>query len=197
MKRESIADLKRRVDGCEICEKALPHKPRPITSWRPSSRIVIIGQAPGRIVHDSGVPWQDASGRLLRTWLSVSEEQFYDDRLFALIPMGFCFPGKGRSADMAPRPECAPQWHDLIRSRLRNVQLTLLVGRYAQDYYLAGRKYETLTENVRNYDEFLPEFLPLPHPSPRNRPWLSKNPWFEDELLPNLQRRVAKALTKS
>jgi uracil-DNA glycosylase len=191
---ESAAALKKRIEACTICAKALPHEPRPVTSWRTSSRILIIGQAPGRVVHESGIPWQDASGRLLRTWLSVSEEQFYDDRLFALVPMGFCFPGKGKSGDMAPRPECAPQWHNLIRRQLRNVQLTILIGRYAQDYYLADRSHTTLTENVRQFDSFLPDFLPLPHPSPRNRHWLSKNSWFEQEVIPVLQMRVRRAL---
>jgi uracil-DNA glycosylase len=193
-KRESVAALKKRIEGCLICAKTLPHDPRPVTSWRPSSRILIIGQAPGRVVHESGVPWQDASGRLLRTWLSVSEDQFYDDRLFALVPMGFCFPGKGKSGDMAPRPECAPAWHELIRDRLKNVQLTILIGRYAQDHYLGESKVGTLTENVQQFEQFLPDYLPLPHPSPRNRHWFVKNPWFEEKLIPELQLLVRRAL---
>lgn len=194
MKRESTAQLKKRIGQCTLCAKALPHDPRPVTSWHPDSRILIIGQAPGRLVHESGVPWQDASGRLLRSWLSCSDDEFYDPKLFALMPMSFCFPGKGKTGDMAPRPECAPQWHQLIRDRLRNLQLTLLIGRYAQDHYLGECGKSTLTENVREFEKFLPEFLPMPHPSPRNRRWLSSNPWFEEQLVPELQKRISESL---
>ncbi len=192
--RVTASELKQQIAACTICAKALPHDPRPVTSWRACSRILIIGQAPGRAVHESGVPWQDASGRLLRSWLSVSEESFYNNRLFAFVPMGFCFPGKGKSGDLVPRPECAPQWHELILRHLRNVQLTILIGRHAQDRYLGDSACENLTENVRNFDRFLPDYFPLPHPSPRNRPWLSRNPWFEEQLLPQLRRRVSSAL---
>jgi len=172
----------------------MPHEPRPVLSWHPDARVLLIGQAPGSKVHESGVAWQDASGRLLRSWLEVNEEQFYDPRLFGLVPMGFCYPGKGSSGDLAPRPECAPQWHDTLRKRMDNIELTLLVGRYAQEYYLGRRGYKTLTENVHNFAEFAPDYLPLPHPSPRNRPWLAANPWFETDLLPELRKRIRRVL---
>ncbi len=190
----AVAGLKEKISSCQICLADLPHQPRPITSWNPESRIVIIGQAPGRAVHESGVLWQDASGRLLRSWLGVTEREFYDPCRFALIPMGFCFPGKGKSGDLAPRSECAPHWHGSILGILKQVQLTLLIGCYSQEYYLSEQSLGTLTQNVANFQKFLPKFFPLPHPSPRNRPWLSKNPWFEKDLIPELRRRVADAL---
>jgi uracil-DNA glycosylase len=190
----SVKELKQQIAACAICSEHLPHDPRPVTSWQPGSRILIIGQAPGRAVHASGVPWQDASGHLLRSWLSVSDEQFYDPEIFALMPMGFCFPGKGKSGDMAPRPECAPQWHALILEQLKKIELTILIGTYSQKYYLKETGRSNLTENVRAFREFLPKVLPLPHPSPRNRPWISANPWFENELLPELRQRVRKII---
>lgn len=186
--------LKREIQACTICAEKLPHKPRPITAWNPSSKILIIGQAPGRIVHETGIPWQDASGRLLREWLGITEKEFYDPNLVALMPMGFCFPGKGPSGDMAPRPECAPHWHPKILSQLAEIKLTLLIGKYAQDFYLREKGYKTLTENVREYRQFLPSYVPLPHPSPRNRFWLSKNPWFENELIVDIRNLIRTSL---
>ncbi len=194
MTRETVVQLRARIAACTLCAKEMPHAPRPVTSWHSNSRVLVIGQAPGRKVHESGIPWQDASGRLLRQWLDVSGKEFYDPNLFALMPMGFCYPGKGKSGDMAPRPECAPQWHEVIRERLQRVELTLLIGRYAQRYYLGDRGKASLTENVQEYRKFLPQFLPLPHPSPRNRHWFRSNPWFEEALIPDLQKRVRKAL---
>jgi uracil-DNA glycosylase len=159
------------------------------------ARVVIIGQAPGAKVHESGVPWQDASGRLLREWLGVDDATFYDPRRVALVPMGFCFPGKGAGGDLPPRPECAPLWHGQLLACMRNVQLTLLIGQYSQRHYLGSRAGDNLTDTVRNFGAYLPRFLPLPHPSPRNRPWFAKNRWFEHELLPALRRCVGDALS--
>ena len=159
-----------------------------------AARVLIIGQAPGAKVHESGVPWQDASGRQLRGWLRMDETTFYDEKRVALMPMGFCYPGKGKSGDLPPRPECAPLWHERLRKRLKQVRLTLLIGQYSQAYYLGKNAGENLTETVRTFRQYLPEFLPMPHPSPRNRFWLTKNPWFASELLPVLQSAVTAAL---
>ncbi len=193
MKEETLNILER-ARVCNVCAGKLPHKPRPVFSWHSDARIVVIGQAPGRRVHESGVPWQDASGRLLREWMDVSEETFYDAKQISLLPMGFCFPGAGQSGDLPPRPECAPLWHEAMFQELNTPAFILLVGRFAQSYYLHENGYKTLTENVRRYHEFLPQFLPLPHPSPRNRHWLSSNPWFEETILPELRRYVRGAL---
>ncbi len=173
-----------------MCSSFFVHNPRPIVQASPSSRLVIIGQAPGRKVHDSGIPWDDASGNNLRSWLGLSKEEFYDSNKVALIPMGFCYPGSGKSGDLPPRPECAPLWHDRILEECSSVSLTLLVGQYAQKYYLGKAMKENLTKTVTAFDEYLPRYLPLPHPSPRNRLWIKKNPWFERDLLPSLKGRI-------
>jgi uracil-DNA glycosylase len=141
-------------------------------------------------VHASGIPWDDASGRNLRKWLGVTEAQFYDTDLFGIVPMGFCYPGKGKSGDLPPRPECAPLWHNEIFNHLKEVQLTLLIGLYVQNYYLGNLKKKTLTETVKNYKAYLPEYLPLVHPSPRNGIWMRKNEWFEKDIVPVLQKKV-------
>ncbi len=156
---------------------------------------MIIGQAPGTRVQDTGIPWNDPSGVELRRWLNVSEEQFYNPELFAIVPMGFCYPGKGKSGDLPPRPECAPQWHQKIWNEMPNIQLTLLIGKYAQAYYLKEKSANTITENVQNWQQFLPEYLPLVHPSPRNRIWQKKNPWFEQDVVPALQEQIQSILT--
>lgn len=178
------------IRGCTICKAHLPLGPRPILSIHSQSKIVIIGQAPGAKVHASGVPWDDASGKELRRWLGVENEIFYNEKIFALVPMGFCYPGKGSSGDMPPRTECAPQWHKKVFTHLKQSQLTLLIGQYSQGYYLGESAKENLTETVRAYKMFLPKFLPLPHPSPRNRIWQKKNPWFEKSVVPLLREKV-------
>jgi uracil-DNA glycosylase len=155
-----------------------------------ASKILIIGQAPGQKVQDSGVPWDDQSGDELRRWLGVDKDMFYDTKLFGLMPMGFCYPGKGTSGDLPPRPECAPLWHGQLLSKMKSVRLTLLIGQYSQRYYLGALFQPTLTENVRNFRDFLPEYLPLVHHSPRNRVWQKKNLWFEVELVPYLQNVI-------
>lgn len=178
------------IRSCEICAVHLPAGPRPVLAAHRESRILIIGQAPGRRVHESGVPWDDPSGDRLREWLGVTREQFYDPRLFALVPMGFCYPGTGKSGDLPPRPECAEAWHARVLEQLPDVSLTLLLSAYSQRYYLGERNEKSLTETVRGWKRFRPAQLPLPHPSPRNNIWLKKNPWFAEELLPYLRRRV-------
>ena len=180
-------NLIQEIRQCTICEKFLPYTPRPIIQASVYARIVIIGQAPGQKVNDSGIPWDDLSGNELRRWLGVDKEQFYNKDLFALIPMGFCYPGKGKSGDLPPRIECAPQWHNMILSSMNNIKLTLLIGQYAQKYYLGNNSKPTITENVKNYKEYLPQYLPLVHPSPRNKIWQKKNPWFEINIVPRLQ----------
>ncbi|WP_204344596.1 uracil-DNA glycosylase family protein [Psychroserpens algicola] len=182
------------IRQCRICEAHLPLGPRPIATAHQNSKIVIIGQAPGTKVHASGIPWDDASGKQLRKWLNVSDDEFYDDSKFAIIPMGFCYPGKGKSGDLPPRPECAPQWHQPLFDHMKNVELVILIGMYAQKYYLQDKAERTLTETVANYKAYLPQYFVLPHPSPRNRFWLSKNPWFETEVLPELARVIHKII---
>ena len=179
------------IKGCQICINHLLLGTNPVFQIGAGARVVIIGQAPGKKVHESGIPWDDASGNRLRVWLEISDGTFYDADKLALVPMGFCYPGKGKSGDLPPRPECAPKWHDQIFARLENIGLKILIGQYAQQYYLKDRVKSTLTETVKAYNEYLPGIIPLPHPSPRNNIWLRKNPWFEKDLLPVLRSRVA------
>jgi uracil-DNA glycosylase len=178
------------IRSCQICRDHLPHGCRPVVQFSEKSRILIIGQAPGARVHASGIPWDDASGNNLRSWLGVDATQFYDPDIFALVPMGFCFPGTGKSGDLPPRPECAPTWHDRVLEKMPDIQLTLLIGQYAQHRYLGATKLANLTETVLAWRKFLPNYLPLPHPSPRNRIWLKKNAWFEQEVVLELQARI-------
>ena len=185
-----MKNLLAEIRGCTVCEKFLPNAPRPIIQASAKSKILIIGQAPGQKVQNSGIPWDDKSGDELRRWLHVSKEQFYDPTLFALMPMGFCYPGKGSSGDLPPRPECAPLWHGKIVSQIKNVKLIILIGQYAQKFYLGKDFNPSITENIKNFNKFLPTHLPLVHPSPRNRIWQKKNPWFENEVLPVLQDNV-------
>ena len=182
--------LLQNIRQCVICSEHLELGPRPVVSAHSKSKVVIIGQAPGTKVHASGIPWDDASGKQLRKWLNVSTEEFYDPKKIAIVPMGFCYPGKGSSGDLPPRPECAPQWHKKLLDKMLDVKLVLLIGMYAQKYYLKERTKQTLTETVRHYKEYLPMYFVLPHPSPRNRFWLTKNPWFEEEVIPMLQKIV-------
>ncbi len=185
-----MQDLLLHIKQCTICEKHLPLGPRPVVVAHPDAKILIIGQAPGNKVHKTGIPWNDPSGNQLRNWLGVTKEEFYDATKFAIMPMGFCYPGKGKSGDLPPRPECAPQWHKPLLEHLPNVDLVILIGMYAQNYYLGKQAKKTLTETVANFKNYLPKYLPLPHPSPRNRFWLTKNPWFDKEVLLELKERV-------
>lgn len=192
---KAMNELLGEIRQCQICVNHLEHGVNPVMNAHAKSKIAIIGQAPGKKVHESGVPWRDASGKNLRSWLDVSEETFYEPKNFAIIPMGFCYPGKGTSGDLPPRPECAPTWHPRLLTALSQVKLTLLLGQYAQDYYLGSRKKKNLTETVKAYSEYLPDQLVLPHPSPRNRFWQAKNPWFQNTVIPLLQKRVQNILT--
>jgi uracil-DNA glycosylase len=182
-----LVDLLNDARNCQLCVGELPHSPRPVVRANVGARLLIIGQAPGMRVHASGVPWDDPSGDRLREWLGMSRDVFYDDSQVAIMPMGFCYPGRGRSGDLPPRPECGPRWHAEILACLPEIQLTLLIGRYAQHYYLADSS-RTLTDTVKNWREHLPEYFALPHPSPRNYTWLARNLWFETDVLPELKR---------
>jgi len=178
------------ISQCSTCKAHLPLGPRPVVAAHPKSKIVIIGQAPGKKVHQSGIPWNDQSGKKLREWLNVTDEEFYNTENFAIIPMGFCYPGKGKTGDLPPRPECAPQWHDALLEKMRNVDLISLIGAYAQNYYLKDKK--TLTERVGDFKTYLPKYFPIPHPSPTNRFWRAKNLWFEELVVPELKDYISK-----
>ncbi|TDR82760.1 uracil-DNA glycosylase family protein [Paludibacterium purpuratum] len=179
---------------CRLCAEVLPHPPRPVVIADRRARILIAGQAPGRKVHESGIPWNDASGRRLREWLDVTPGQFYDPALFAIVPMGFCYPGKGRAGDLPPRPECRRTWHPRLLPALANIQLTLVIGQYARDYHLPQHRSETLSETVATWRTMAPAVFPLPHPSPRNQRWLAQHPWFAADLLPALRAEVRRIL---
>lgn len=173
----------------------MPHEPRPVVQAAAQARIAIVGQAPGTRVHQSGRPFTDPSGDRLREWMQVDEATFYDESRIAILPMGFCFPGlDARGGDLPPRRECAPLWQQRVRDSLPNIELTLLVGMYAQRFHLTSQAQKTLTETVRHGERYQPGFLPLPHPSWRNNAWLSKNPWFEEKILPLLRRRIQEIL---
>ncbi len=192
---DSLQKTLKEIRACDICAASLPLGPRPVLSAQASAKILIIGQAPGTKVHKTGVPWNDPSGDRLRDWMEVDKEIFYDDAKIAIMPMGFCYPGRvEKGGDKPPRPECAPAWHDKLLADLPNIELTLLVGMYAQKYYLAGRQKKTLTETVRHWQDFGPDTIPTPHPSWRTTGWLKKNLWFEAGLLPVLRARVEKLL---
>ncbi|MBS0366703.1 MAG: uracil-DNA glycosylase family protein [Proteobacteria bacterium] len=189
-----LARLLERVRACRVCAGYLPLEPRPLLQAGADARILIVGQAPGRLAHTTGIPWSDPSGVRLRAWMGISPELFYDASRVAIIPMGYCYPGRGRHGDRPPRRECAELWLAGLLAGLPRIELTLLVGSYAQRQFLAGLCKSSLALTVRAWREYAPRYLPLPHPSPRNQPWLVRNAWFERELLPTLQQRVA-ALT--
>jgi len=189
----SCAALLAEVRRCTLCAGQLPLGPRPIVQLDPHARILVAGQAPGRKVHESGVPFADASGDRLRDWMGITPEIFYDPRRVSILPMGFCFPGTGKAGDLPPRPECAPAWRGKLLQQLGKLRLTLVIGQYAQAYHFADTS-ESVTATVQSWRKHWPNVVPLPHPSPRNNLWLRRNPWFEKELLPRLRARVAEVL---
>lgn len=192
MTQDAWERLLAEVKACRLCADMLPLGPRPVMRASLSAKLLVVGQAPGRKVHETGVPWNDPSGDRLRSWLQLDRERFYDERLIAIIPTGLCYPGKlpGRGGDCPTRPECAPKWHPTLRAALKEVRLTLLIGSHAQAFYLGDRTKASLAETVATWQEYLPEYLPLPHPSPRNLNWFRRHPWFETEVVPELRRRV-------
>lgn len=194
--RTALATLLRDIRACTVCAAHLPLGPRPVVRASVDARVLIVGQAPGARVHASGIPWDDASGKRLRQWLGVDDATFYDETRIALVPMGFCYPGKGRSGDNPPRPECAPLWFERLRSAMPRIELTVLIGQYAQRHVLGARRHASLTETVAAWREHGPSIVALPHPSPRNIAWFKRHPWFDDEIVPMLSERVAKVLTE-
>lgn len=192
----SLAPLLKDIRACTVCAAHLPLGPRPVVRAKPSARLIIIGQAPGTRVHESGIPWDDRSGERLRDWLQMSQDVFYDEGKVAIMPMGFCYPGvNDKGGDLPPRPECAPLWHDQLLKQLPNIELTLLIGQYAQKRYLGKARGKTLTETVRGFEKHAPAIIPLPHPSWRTTGWQKKNTWFDAELLPVLRSKVATLVT--
>jgi uracil-DNA glycosylase len=182
------------IRACQVCREHLPLGPRPVLQFATDSRILIVGQAPGLKVHLSGVPWADASGERLRGWLGVDASTFYDPAKFAIVPMGFCYPGRGKSGDNPPRPECASLWLDKILGELNDVRLTLLIGSYAQACFLGRAREQTLTETVVAWRKYAPRFIPLPHPSPRNQAWFKKHAWFDADVVPMVRERISAVL---
>ncbi|EGQ7758462.1 uracil-DNA glycosylase family protein [Vibrio vulnificus] len=191
-----LDQLLTQIRACQVCASALPLGANPVVQAHSEAKILIIGQAPGTKVHHTSIPWNDASGNRLRAWLDIEKQTFYDPKQIAIMPMGFCYPGQGQSGDLPPRKECAPLWHEALLKHLPNIELTLLIGQYAQNRYLSNKP-KTLTETVQNWQAWLPDYLPLPHPSPRNTLWLRKNPWFEEQTVPYLRQQVHQRLSLS
>jgi uracil-DNA glycosylase len=196
VKLHPLPSLLTEIRACRACEAHLPHGPRPVVQAGERAKLLIVGQAPGRRVHETGIPWNDPSGDRLRAWLELPSDVFYDAQRVAILPTAFCYPGKGKSGDLPPRPECAPLWHARLLAALPHVELTLLIGRYAQEFFLRENGKPTLTATVAAYKEYLPKYFPLPHPSPRNRLWWKSNPWFEEDVLPALRERVQSILAR-
>ena len=190
----ALTKLVKEIRSCTLCTEHLPLGPRPIIQVSSTARILVVGQAPGSRVHETGIPFDDPSGDRLREWMGIDKEVFYDDKKIALVPMGFCFPGTGKSGDLPPRPECADTWRVKLLEQLPNIKLTIIVGQYAQAWHLDKGVKENLTETVMAWKSYWPKAIPLPHPSPRNNIWLKKNLWFEEEVLPSLRRKVKAVL---
>ena len=189
---DNTVALLQEVRACKICEPDLALGAKPVLQFAANAKLLVVGQAPGIRVHETGIPWNDPSGERLREWMGVDSQTFYDPSQIAIVPMGFCYPGKGKSGDLPPRKECAQLWRNKIHQCLPNIELTLLIGQYAQQYYL-GKDALTLTQRVSNWRHYLPSYLLLPHPSPRNNIWLRKNSWFE-EVVVALRRQVSQIL---
>lgn len=181
--------LLREIRTCDVCANSLPLGANPVIQASKEAKLLIIGQAPGVKVHETSIPWNDPSGNRLRSWLDIDKETFYNPDKIVIMPMGLCYPGKGNSGDLPPRKECAPLWHQRVLAELPNIEMTLLIGQYAQSYYLKDKPV-TLTETVQQWQKWAPRFIPLPHPSPRNTLWLKKNPWFEEEVVEYIRKHV-------
>jgi uracil-DNA glycosylase len=194
MKKTSFGTLMKQVRGCEACKSHLPLGPRPVLQAHENAKLLIIGQAPGIKVHQSGIPWSDASGERLRDWIGLTSETFYDEKIVAILPMGFCYPGTGERGDLPPRKECHSLWHKELTKRMPQINLVLLLGSYAHASYLKNERKNSLTETVRAWSEYLPRYVPLPHPSPLNNIWLHKNRWFQEVELPKLKKIIKAAL---
>ncbi len=190
MSASTFKRLKKEINACKLCAIHLPHGPRPTVQINPTARILIAGQAPGRRVHETGIPFNDPSGYRLRDWMGIERDDFYNEKKIAIVPMGFCYPGTGNSGDLAPRHECAENWRHPVLDALPDIQLTLVIGIYAQAWHLQTTRKKTLTETIMAWESYLPHTIPLPHPSPRNNIWIAKNPWFEKNILPYLKKRI-------
>jgi uracil-DNA glycosylase len=191
----TLTRLLREIRACQVCEADLPFGARPVLSLASTAQLLIISQAPGSKVHQTGIAWNDASGDRLRDWIGLDRSVFYDEKRVAILPMGFCYPGAGENGgDKPPRPECAPLWHERLLNHLPDRQLTLLVGQYAQRHYLGSGRKGSMTEAVKAFSEYGPQFFPLPHPSWRSLIWMRKNPWFEQVVIPELRKAVQKLL---
>lgn len=193
---KELNTLKKEIGDCVICSENFSHTPNPIFQLSSKATILIAGQAPGRKVHESGIPFSDPSGDRLRNWMGVSETEFYDENKIAILPMGFCYPGPGKSGDLPPRQECALTWREKILKLMPKVQLTLVIGSYAMKWHLGKSMKHNLTETVRAWEIYSPNIIPLPHPSPRNNIWLGKNTWFESEVLPAMRKRIICCINK-
>ncbi len=191
----AFISLVKKIRKCTICESSLPLGANPVFQAAPTARILIAGQAPGIRVHESGIPFNDPSGDRLRQWMNIDKDTFYDEQQVAIVPMGFCYPGTGKSGDLPPRPECAQTWHQSLLAELSEISLILCIGQYAHQYHLGTTKKATLTETVKNWKSYGPGIIPLPHPSPRNNIWLKKNPWFEKDVIPELQNSIEQLLS--
>lgn len=182
------------VKACKLCAESLPFAPNPVLRPSKTAKILIIGQAPGTKVHATGIPWNDRSGNKLREWMGIDREVFYDNQRIAIMPMGFCYPGKGKSGDLPPRPECASTWHPSLLEHMKKIELILLIGQYAQKYYLQDKYKKSVADTVKSWRDYAPLYLPMPHPSPRNKLWLKKNAWFEKDVVKILKIRVAELI---
>ena len=190
MSQARLQKLTKKIRACELCKQHLPFEPNPIVRPSKKAKILIIGQAPGTKVHETSISWNDASGNQLRAWMGIDRDIFYNTDKVAIMPMGFCYPGKGKSGDLPPRPECAPQWHEPLLTLMPQIELVLLIGMYAQKYYLQDQRKTNLTQTVKAWEDYMPKYLPMPHPSPRNKLWLKKNAWFERDVVPVLKSQV-------
>lgn len=191
-----IEALQSNISQCNLCAKHLNHSPNPIFNFNAKNKILIIGQAPGSVANKINIPWNDKSGDNLRKWMNVDKEIFYDNQFIGFIPIGFCYPGKGKNGDLPPQKKCAPLWHNQILDFTHKVELIILIGKYAQNYYLGKKTKKNLTDTVRNFQDYLPRYFVLPHPSPRNNIWLKRNDWFKKENLPVLKKAVSNLVSK-